>query len=158
MATQGRFPARASSVVTPARPRASPASALVPAAVEWPDAPVVGSRAAAGFDLVAHRCPEDQSRADRPTGPRRGQVIAAKVHPGRAGEHRHVESIVDEDRHRQVVDQPARQRQQPAIGQGLGAELHRGDAACHRLPTTRQRIPAGEQAIVGDQEEAEGRG
>ena len=80
------------------------------------------------------------------------------MHPGGTSCQRHIESIVDEERHRQRGHQPPGQCQQLAVRCLLEPQLHRGDAPGDRRGRDGHRVAHSQEGVVGHQQETEGGG
>jgi len=77
------------------------------------------------------------------------------VHTRRANGERHVEPVVEEERHRERLAQRARCRGECSGIGVLEAELHGGDAPPLGREAELHEVAAAEEGVVGDQHESE---
>ncbi len=72
------------------------------------------------------------------------------------GRNRHVDTIVDENRHGQLRDQLPREVMEHTIRRLLEPQLDRRHATAHRRCAERHDIAIGQEEIVGHQQKPEG--
>jgi len=78
------------------------------------------------------------------------------VHAVRPGGERHIEPVVDENRHGHGASEGTRELHELAGRRVLEAQLHGRDPARHGGTAHRHDVAPGEQAVVGDEQEPQG--
>lgn len=120
------------------------------------DPPVVRSLTAHRFRGIAHRAADDEPIRHDPSRTIGGQVVGTEVYAGRTGRESDIESVVDQDRHRQRPDQLSGNLEQLGVTHRLEPQLDRRHAALDRRLAGGDQRPETDQTIVGDQQQSQG--